>query len=359
MKEFEYLVVGQGIAGSVMSLELLKRGKKILVIDEPALSSSSKIAAGVYNPFNFKWRLNNWRANEVTPLAIEFYDEAEKFCEAKFHHRKRLLKIFSDDKERELWLKEANKKKLFAEPFTVENEFPEILSAPFGIGVVAEAGNVDTLGFLNAVRAKLIANDLYRGEKFDYEKIAVGADGVVYDGKYEAKKIICCEGILALREKYFSVLPLRPVKGEVLHVRIDNFPINDVINRGVYLLPVGNDRFICGATYAEEGNEEITEKAREELLAKLKKFILAPIEVENQFAGIRPAVIDRRPLAGSHPDFPQLVLFNGFGSKAVLLAPWLAEKLIDHLETGVELPAEVDLTRFVVRGSGDSSIGTS
>ncbi len=43
-----------------------------------------------------------------------------------------------------------------------------------------------------------------------------------------------------------------------------------------------------------------------ELLTKLKTFLKCDFEVIDQFAGVRPTVIDRRPLAGVHKDFKSM-----------------------------------------------------
>lgn len=48
--EFDYLIIGQGLAGSILGYTLLERGKKVLVLDEPKFQNCSKIAAGICNP---------------------------------------------------------------------------------------------------------------------------------------------------------------------------------------------------------------------------------------------------------------------------------------------------------------------
>ncbi|MGL5891495.1 MAG: amino acid oxidase, partial [Bacteroidia bacterium] len=62
MHNTDYLIAGQGLSGSILALTLLRAGKTVHVIDLPELSSSSRIAAGVYNPFNFKRMINTWEA---------------------------------------------------------------------------------------------------------------------------------------------------------------------------------------------------------------------------------------------------------------------------------------------------------
>lgn len=71
-----------------------------------------------------------------------------------------------------------------------------------------------------------------------------------------------------------------------------------------------------------------------------------PVEVLDQQAGVRPTARDRRPLLGRRAAMPRQAVFNGLGSRGVLLAPWCAMHLADHLFQGAELDPEVDLARF-------------
>lgn len=121
----------------------------------------------------------------------------------------------------------------------------------------------------------------------------------------------------------------------------------EILSKNCSLLPIGNERFILGSTFDNDVvDEKPTQAAEDDLLNRVKKFVSLPIYVENRLAGIRPAVQDRRPIIGTHPNLPQLSIINGMGSKAVLLSPWLAEKLVEHIETGIEIPKEVGIGRF-------------
>ena len=63
-------------------------------------------------------------------------------------------------------------------------------------------------------------------------------------------------------------------------------------------------------------------------------------------AGVRPTVSDRRPLLGTHPSQKNAHIFNGLGTKGVMIAPYYSAHLINHLIDGVELEKEVDIGRF-------------
>ena len=60
----------------------------------------------------------------------------------------------------------------------------------------------------------------------------------------------------------------------------------------------------------------------------------------------RPAVRDRKPLIGTHPEFPALSIFNGMGSKGVLMAPFLAGQFADALTGKGTLWPEVSIARY-------------
>jgi glycine oxidase len=71
---------------------------------------------------------------------------------------------------------------------------------------------------------------------------------------------------------------------------------------------------------------------------------LARAEVLEQASGVRPTSRDRRPILGRTA--PHEAVFNGLGSRGVLLAPWCARHLAAHLFDGAPLDPEVDAARF-------------
>jgi glycine/D-amino acid oxidase-like deaminating enzyme len=54
MKNIDFIIVGQGIAGTVLSHQLIKRGYSVFVFDVDKKNSASRIAAGVYNPVAYR-----------------------------------------------------------------------------------------------------------------------------------------------------------------------------------------------------------------------------------------------------------------------------------------------------------------
>ena len=79
---------------------------------------------------------------------------------------------------------------------------------------------------------------------------------------------------------------------------------------------------------------------------QLKTFIDCDFKVVDQVAGMRPTVIDRRPLIGQHEKYKQLYMLNGLGTRGVMIAPYVAKKLFDFIENSVEIDSEINITRF-------------
>ena len=78
MSEVDYIIVGQGIAGSALAFSLMQQNQKVLVVDEEKEFTSSKIAAGLCNPVVFKRLTKSWMVEDVLPYAKEFYRHQEK-----------------------------------------------------------------------------------------------------------------------------------------------------------------------------------------------------------------------------------------------------------------------------------------
>ena len=74
----DYIIVGQGLAGSVLALELIEKGKKVQVIDNSHHLSSSNIAGGLVHPMSFKRTILSWNAELLSNYSITYYQKKEK-----------------------------------------------------------------------------------------------------------------------------------------------------------------------------------------------------------------------------------------------------------------------------------------
>ena len=67
MDTLDYIIVGQGIAGSCLAFELLERGAKIEIFDESWRDAACLVAAGVINPITGKRLVKSWRSGLAHP----------------------------------------------------------------------------------------------------------------------------------------------------------------------------------------------------------------------------------------------------------------------------------------------------
>ncbi len=343
----DFIIVGQGIAGSVLSLSLIKAGYTILVIDSPNLSTSSKVAAGIWNPIVFKRLTKSWLADDLIPELQAFYGFWEKELHTTFVHQRSIIKAFTEEQEKNLWIKKHIEGNIFLDKQTYEDLSIDENYTVNSYSKVLHAGNLDVAHFIESVKSYLKTKQSYNEERFDYSKLNVNENEVSYDSVC-ASNIIFCDGHLITQNPFFNWIPMKPAKGEVLTIRCAELNLKqDIFNKGFFILPLGDDLYKVGATYEwEQLNDTATEKGKDELLNKLNTVITSPYQIISHDAGVRPSVIDRRPVVGHHPEYKNLFIFNGLGTKAVMLAPYFAKQLVSNIQNNTAISEEVNPNRF-------------
>ncbi|RZJ73486.1 FAD-dependent oxidoreductase [Flavobacterium sp.] len=345
----DYIIVGAGLAGLAFAQTALKNGKSILVFDNDS-QHSSQTAAGVYNPVILKRFSKLQDAQLQLDSVKQFYAEIEATIGRKYNIDMPILRRFASVEEQNNWFIASEKEGLspFLSTKIVRDKFRGI-DSPFDFGLVEQTGFVDTQAFLADFRQFLKASDSYSGETFDYTKLTHHDDFVKY-GNFEAKQVVFCEGFGIKSNPYFNYLPLEGTKGEIIVIKANLEP-NAIIKGGVFILPNGDGTFKVGATYEWIDKTEIpSEAAKQELIEKLKEIINVDFEVIDQKAGIRPTVKDRKPMVGTHPIHPNFHILNGLGTRGVMLGPTMAKLLYDAIESGAEIPLNVNITRFPYNG---------
>ncbi len=347
-KEVDFLIVGQGLAGSTLSLELLERGQQIFVIDEPQQNHSTVVAAGLFNPITGKLMTKTWKADLLFPYLIDFYSSAEKKLGADFFYPMPLYRPFISIHEQNEWMGKSADSSMspYVERVVSTPTYADHIHDDFGGLLLKQCGYVDTTRFVRAVRENLIARQSFSSQCFDEKEIVVDDEFVVYR-EIKARKIIFCCGFQSTASKYFGWLPLKPLKGETLQIKVET-PLQTIYNRGVYIVPTSEaGTYKVGATYnTKDLSEAVTANGKQELSSKLSELLKLPYKITNQDWGIRPTSPDRKPFLGAHPENKNVIIFNGLGTKGVSLAPYFASQLANWLVGKGDIDPEVNISRF-------------
>ena len=349
MKHVDYIVVGIGIAG-ISFCEQLKAHNKTFVVFDNASQKSSTVAGGLYNPVVLKRFTSVWKSKEQLDLALPLYAQIERELQVKLDYKIPVYRKFASLEEQNDWFSASDKPLLskFLSTEIIKNNSTYI-DAPFGFGKVLETGRIDVKTMVRAYKTDLLNKGVLIELPFDYETLSVDSNKLSYDS-ITTTNIVFSEGYGITKNPYFKNLPLNPAKGELLIIHAPDLKIDYVLKSGVFLIPLGADRYIVGATYEwKDLSNEVSLKAKEVLLSKLRKLISCPFEVVDQVAGVRPTVKDRRPLVGQHETHKNIFVLNGLGTRGVMIGPYVAKQLYNFIENKMPLEKDIDITRFQVR----------
>lgn len=342
------LIVGQGLAGTSIGRKLEGKGADIRVISSAKIESASSVAAGVWNPVVVRRFIPAWRAEESLIACRSFYQQEESLLGEDFFFTLPLHKVYSNEEEKGQFIHAFAEGKIdvFCDENTVEN-LPEGVKLTNGALKIKESGYLDVQNFLLKERERWSELNMFTDEKFIYDDLIQKEQAWEYHGdSYDS--IVFCDGIGAKENPFIPKIPLLKVKGETINAKLPKLNSTIALNKALFVLPLKNGEYKIGATYDRDAiSSETTEKAREELLSDLAKFIdTEGAEVTEQKAGFRPAVLDRRPLIGQLPQYPNMYMLNGLGSRGVMLAPLMAEELSELILNGTEPDKEAQLQRF-------------
>ena len=344
----DYLIVGQGIAGSLVALNLMERGKSVLVVDDGHKHAASKVAAGLINPITGRRHALTWRFLEFWEFLQGDYARWTELLGHPFLMPKPLLRFFRNEEEQALF-----EKKWKAGDFEGINvTYPgDLEPVPFckyegpSYGL-SQTGYVKQGLFIDLARQYLESKSALQEDSWSEADFSRESGRVSWKG-VSAKAVIFTQGYLASENTFFKELPFRHARGEILELSGPDRHDAPVLNRGKWLLPTGNGSFKAGATYDLKNiNQEVTNSGPEEILDEVQKMVEGEFKIQSASSGVRPALHDFKPVMGKHPWYPELVIFNGLGSKGSLQAPLLARELVEHLEEGVPLHPQADMDRF-------------
>ncbi|MBN7815440.1 NAD(P)/FAD-dependent oxidoreductase [Algoriphagus pacificus] len=343
--EIDFLLIGQGIAGTALAYRLKQAGKKIRIIDQPTGNQSSRVAAGLYNPVTGRKMVKTWNADLLFPEIKPFYQELEEMTGERFLMEQNIYRPFLSIEEQNEWMGHSAEEGFlrYLEEIYTESQSPDLKDSYGGV-LLKQSGWLKIPDFLEAMKS-YFKEDLVI-ETFEEEELAFENELWQYKD-FQAKALIYCNGLGAMQSRFFGFLPFAPVKGEILEVK-QAFCPDYIVNRGVFRVHLGEGIHRVGSTYTKHDLDQgPTESAKSEILERLEDLVKLPIEgIVSHKTGIRPATRDRKPFLGKHPKAESVYIFNGFGAKGVSLVPYFSKIMCDYLLGKTSIAKEVDIARY-------------
>jgi glycine/D-amino acid oxidase-like deaminating enzyme len=153
--QIDYLIIGQGICGTMLSWFLHKEGKTFVVIDDNNENGSSKIAAGLINPVTGRRYAYTWMIDEVMDFAQQAYGEIGKYFDTPIIQRKSIIDFFPSPQMRVAFIERLQENDTYLHSYPDQNKFNQYFNYDFGCGEIQPAYLVSLQTLLPLWRNKL------------------------------------------------------------------------------------------------------------------------------------------------------------------------------------------------------------
>jgi glycine/D-amino acid oxidase-like deaminating enzyme len=345
---YDVAVVGAGLAGTMAALHLAQTRTVLLVERDRPGAGASGLAAGLANPLMARKARGVWRWRQ----AIEALEDVLILAHATdTFDRNGVLRPAADENQARDFRTSAERHPDIAEWLSadsVREEWPDI-AAHFGALRVRAGGCVDVPGLLEAGAGALIGigGDFCAGWVLTSVDETSGGANLSLRGSRDSsarRTVFAGTVVLALGAAHAS-LPIPPIrlhliKGQTVNVRWDGSRLPNL--SGPAYIVRGAEGLVIGSSFQHEfGHLQPEAEITRAIVASAATMVpsLSKAAVVSEFAGIRVTVPGSRlPVLGPIPGSKHLWVFNGLGSKGLLMAPLLARDLELYLDNPDRVP---------------------
>ena len=355
MRNYDAIVIGAGIVGLSLAIELNKRGLKVLVVDKgepgreaswaaggmlcdfpgetvPALQALASASVGMYPEFVHELQDESGLKIDLRSQGTLLFVEKAENMQAS--HPFILPASASAESLREL------------EPALLVSDETSSHLTPLYLKERCVDPRDLTAAAIAAARHRGI--DFSSGDHVLAVEVGDGKTSGVRTNKtrFAAGIVVNCAGAWAGQIEPHS-FPTRPVKGQMLCVVMpEKEMVRHVVRTpDVYLIPRSDGRMLIGATAEEAGFDKRTVP---ETIQKLRRAALelvpglAKARMLEAWAGLRPGTPDRLPIMGPTPT-PGYFVATGHFRDGILLAP-ITAKVMTRVITGQR--PQIDISKF-------------
>ena len=346
VKSWDVIVIGAGIIGLALSIELRKRGATVLVVErgEPG-REASHAAGGMLVDFPLE-----------TPAALHPLATAGANMYPEFAHELELESGKSVDLRSQgtLFLPSpeySSHPSLQAARLPAPlAELEPALVAPRRPAYYLQERCVDPRALTAAAlqTAKRRGVDVSSGDAVTSVNVSdVRATGVTTNKtSFLAAKVVNCAGAWSGQIAPHP-FPTRPVKGQMLYLvsQVRHLLKHVIRSPEAYLIPRSDGRILVGTTVEEAGFDKRTDVATIQRLHHAAITLVPELKnarILEDWAGLRPGTPDALPILGATAT-PGYYVATGHFRDGILLAP-ITARVIADLIAGV--PPAHDLTPF-------------
>ena len=344
--DVDYLIVGQGISGTLLSYLLLKAEKSVIVVDDANPTSCSNSAGGIINPVTGKRLVESWLIDKLLPFALKTYRDLEAELNVTLVRETSILDFHSTSDTAAFFNQKTTESTAYLEQIHDDHIWNEYFRFNYGIGAISPCVLVDMPELIDSWRARINIMGNLISERFETSECIVTDSGAAYKDFF-AKKVIYCDGADSADNPYFGLLPWSKDKGEALVVSIPNLPRTHVYKQNISIVPWKDGMFWVGAAHDWKFTDMTPSAAyRQQVITQLDSWLKLPYEIKDHLVARRPSNFERKPFVGFHPIHPSVGIFNGMGGKGCSLGPYFAQNFSQHLLTGSEISPDVNIHRF-------------
>ncbi|MBT8189703.1 MAG: FAD-dependent oxidoreductase [Bacteroidia bacterium] len=349
-KPQQILIVGQGLAGTLLSYQFLTHNIEHKVVDNHHANSSTLAAAGLVNPITGRRYVKSWMIDELLDFAKPIYRGLERLLDIKLVTHLEVIRSLQNVSQENLWNTATSRPGYneYASDNDSAGSYTGFVNQRFAYRRIKQALQVNVSELIKAYRLFLQEKDMLIDDDFNFSFKPEMNEFSLYNTRFS--HIVFCEGYKAVENPFFNYLPFQPSKGESFELEIHGLIPMEILRDEIFLVPMGENRIWSGGGYAWKYDDDFpSEKFSAEWTKKLDDLLMAEYRINTHRAGVRPSVKGRRPLLGKHPLYERLIIFNGLGTKGTSLGPYFANHLYEYLFEDGQLLNEVNIQRFDVK----------
>ena len=345
MKTVEYVIIGQGIAGTLVAAELIKRRRSFVVFDADEASTASKITSGLINPVTGRKFIKSWKSAYLLNLANEVYEEVANLTGVSYFEPVQIHRVMMQKQSEDLWLERLGQEEyqdLLGDTF-VEDQH---LRRACALGVTFKAARINIGQMLSNMQKWLMDHQLLVVHRVKPEELQLETKTC---RDYSFEHLIDCSGADGyLLDGIGAGDYLKVNSGERLLVKPAHYKSARIIKANHFAIPWTDSQYWIGSHNKWSGLSRLpSEEGLESLSRFMDQWIDLDYEIISHQVGFRLTSKDRRPVVGTHPVYNFVHFINGLGTKGVSLAPYCVNQLLNWLLDGKAIDPEIDIKRFM------------